>query len=41
MLRPNRLGEFVRDAVVFDAGKRKVARYDIIFPVENWCALNQ
>src|SRR5207302_756119 len=33
MLRPARLVEFVRDAVVFDAGVRKVARYQQWFAV--------
>jgi type I restriction enzyme R subunit len=33
MLRPARLVEFVRDAVVFDAGIRKVARYQQWFAV--------
>lgn len=34
MLRPARLIEFVRDAVVFDAGVRKVARYQQWFAVQ-------
>ncbi|MCY1019691.1 type I restriction endonuclease subunit R [Pyxidicoccus sp. MSG2] len=33
MLRPTRLLEFIRDAVVFDAGVRKVARYQQWFAV--------
>jgi type I restriction enzyme R subunit len=33
MLRPDRLVEFIRDAVVFDAGIRKVARYQQWFAV--------